>query len=74
MTTGPTLLCEKLERSDPACHEDLQSTVREAVSQAERTRIVDALMKTGGNRVKTAKLLKISRASLYNKLRTYSIE
>ncbi|HXV68942.1 MAG TPA: sigma-54 dependent transcriptional regulator [Nitrospira sp.] len=74
MTTGPTLLCEKLERSDPACHEDLQSTVREAVSQAERTRIVDALMKTGGNRVKAAKLLKISRASLYNKLRTYSIE
>jgi two-component system, NtrC family, response regulator HydG len=44
------------------------------VAQAERTRIVDALEKTAGNRLKAAKLLKISRASLYNKLRAYSIE
>jgi two-component system response regulator AtoC len=44
------------------------------VAQAERTRIVDALEKTAGNRLKAAKLLKISRASLYNKLRAYSID
>ncbi|MGQ0665480.1 MAG: sigma-54 interaction domain-containing protein [Nitrospiraceae bacterium] len=74
MTTGPALLCAKLGAPDPVGEEDLQSTVREAVSQAERSRIVDALMKTGGNRVKAARLLKISRASLYNKLRTYCIQ
>ncbi|NJN36233.1 MAG: hypothetical protein HC794_03225 [Nitrospiraceae bacterium] len=45
-----------------------------AVAQTERTRIVDALTKTSGNRLKAAKLLKISRASLYNKLRAYAIE
>jgi DNA-binding NtrC family response regulator len=31
------------------------------------------ISQAGGNRVKAAKLLKISRASLYNKLRTYQI-
>ena len=36
--------------------------------------IVEALKKTGGNRAKAAKLLKISRASLYNKLRAYRID
>jgi two-component system response regulator AtoC len=43
------------------------------VKQAEKARIVQALAQTGGNRVKAAKLLKISRASLYTKLRTYHI-
>jgi two-component system, NtrC family, response regulator HydG len=37
-------------------------------------RIVQALRQAGGNRVKAAKLLKISRASLYNKIRDYCIE
>lgn len=73
-TTGPELLCDLVVLSDDAEREDLPSTVRKAVSQAERDRIVDALAKTSGNRVKAAKLLKISRASLYNKLRTYSIQ
>ena len=40
---------------------------------AERARIADALKKTGGNRLRAAKLLKVSRASLYNKLREYNI-
>jgi two-component system response regulator AtoC len=44
------------------------------VSHTEQTRILEALKKTNGNRVKAAKLLRISRASLYNKLRAYSIE
>ena len=73
-TTGPELLCDLVAQSDYAEHEDLPSTVRKAISQAERDRIVDALAQTRGNRVKAAKLLKISRASLYNKLRTYSIQ
>ncbi len=73
-TTGPTITCEDLLTPDTVVEEDLRSATRGAVAQAERTRIVDALKKTGGNRAKAAKLLKISRASLYNKLRAYRIE
>lgn len=74
-TTGPTIACRDLLAPDPVGdEEDLRSATRGAVTQAERTCIVDALKKTGGNRAKAAKLLKISRAGLYNKLRAYSIE
>ena len=73
-TTGSTIACQDLLASDTVADEDLRSATRGAVVQAERTRIVDALRKTGGNRAKAAKLLKISRASLYNKLRAYSIQ
>ena len=74
-TTGPSLVCADLAALDEvADDESLRSASRGAVAQAERTRIVDALKKTAGNRLKAAKLLKISRASLYNKLRAYAIE
>ena len=74
-TTGPALSCADLvtARSKSAEH-DLRSVSRGAVTQAERMRIVQALHQAGGNRVKAAKLLKISRASLYNKIRDYQIE
>lgn len=74
-TAGPWLACDDLV-SDGIVSEDecLRSASRGAVAQTERTRIVNALQKTAGNRLKAAKLLKISRASLYNKLRAYSIE
>ena len=73
-TTGPALSCADLltAGSKPAEH-DLRSVSRGAVTQVERMRIVQALQQAGGNRVRTAKLLKISRASLYNKLRDYNI-
>ena len=74
-TTGPWLRCDDLlDLGTSDEHESLRSTSRGAVAQAERARIVDALEKTAGNRLKAAKLLKISRASLYNKLRAYDIE
>ena len=74
-TTGPWLVCDDLlDLGTSDDHESLRSTSRGAVAQAERARIVDALEKTAGNRLKAAKLLKISRASLYNKLRAYDIE
>jgi two-component system response regulator AtoC len=47
---------------------------RGAVTQVERMRIVQVLQQADGNRVKAAKLLKISRASLYNKLHQYDIQ
>jgi two-component system response regulator AtoC len=73
-TTGPTIACEGLVVVGAVAEDEgLRSATRGAVTQAERSRIVEALKKTGGNRAKAAKLLKISRASLYNKLRDYQI-
>jgi two-component system response regulator AtoC len=73
-TTGPELSCKDMVAmgSEPAEH-DLRTVARGAIRQAERRRILQALQKTGSNRAKAAKLLKISRASLYNKLRTYEM-
>ena len=74
-TAGPWLMCDDLISGDVVTEEEsLRSASRGAVAQTERARIVEALQKTAGNRSKAAKLLKISRASLYNKLRAYSIE
>jgi two-component system response regulator AtoC len=73
-TTGPILACTDLVALDPVAKDgDLRSATRGAVTQTERVRIVDALRKTGGNRSQAARRLKISRASLYNKLRDYNI-
>ncbi|MBI3808199.1 MAG: sigma-54-dependent Fis family transcriptional regulator [Nitrospirae bacterium] len=73
-TTGPALSWANLVTAgSQSVEHDLRSVSRGAVMQAERMRIVQALQQAGGNRVKAAKLLKISRASLYNKLRDYSI-
>ncbi|MEK7236194.1 MAG: sigma-54 dependent transcriptional regulator [Nitrospirota bacterium] len=73
-TTGPELSCKDIVAmgSEPA-ERDLRSVSRGATRQAERARILQALQQTGSNRAKAAKLLKISRASLYNKLRDYNI-
>ena len=73
-TTGPILACKDLVALDfVAKNGDLRAATRGAVTQTERIRIIEALKKTGGNRSTAAKLLKISRASLYNKLRSYHI-
>jgi two-component system response regulator HydG len=73
-TTGPLLHLDKKvaegAESEPA---DLRSVGRSAAKAAERTRIVQALEQVSGNRVRAAKLLKISRAGLYVKLREYAI-
>ena len=74
-TIGPELICKDIVAvgSEPAAH-DLRSVARGATRQAERARILQALQQSGSNRVKAAKLLKISRASLYNKIRDYQID
>jgi len=74
-TTGPDLTCgDIVALGSKASEEGLRTMVRDAVSQTEKIRIVDALRKTGGNRLRAAKLLKISRAGLYNKLREYGLQ
>jgi two-component system, NtrC family, response regulator HydG len=73
-TTGPALSCADLVTAgSKSAEHDLRSVSRGAVKQAERARILQALQHANGNRAKTAKLLKISRASLYNKLHQYDI-
>lgn len=74
-TTGPDLTCgDIVALGSKSPEEGLRTVVRDAVSHTERTRIVEALKKTGGNRLRAAKLLKISRAGLYNKLREYGLQ
>ena len=73
---GPTITVGDLfdvpvESSHP---KDLSSVSKAARQQAEKAKIVETLRKAGGDKTKTARLLNISRASLYNKLKTYQIQ
>lgn len=52
---------------------DLRSVSKGAKKQAEKARIIQALQDSQGNRAQAAKNLRISRASLYNKLREYDL-
>jgi two-component system response regulator AtoC len=73
---GPRLAAQDFFQTAGTAAEDatdLRSAARTAAQGAERTRIQQALHNAGGNRVKAAKLLGISRASLYNKLRVYGM-
>jgi DNA-binding NtrC family response regulator len=74
-TTGPELSCKGMVAmgSEPAGH-DLRTVAQGATCQADRARILQALQHANGNRARTAKLLKISWASLYHKIRDYQIE
>jgi two-component system response regulator AtoC len=73
-STGPVLGCKDLLaiESEPVGR-DLRTVARRAARQAECARILQALQQTGSNRAQAAKLLKISRAGLYNKLRSYGM-
>ena len=52
---------------------DLNAVSQAARQVAERDHILQTLAKTKGDKTRAARLLKISRSSLYNKLRTYQI-
>lgn len=77
-TSGPQMTREQLfgsPASPPAPTDiDLRTVGRTAAQQAERTRIQEALRQASGNRSHAARLLKVSRANLYNKLRAYQID
>ena len=53
---------------------DLSSVSKAARQKAEKAKIVETLRHAGGDKTKTARMLKISRASLYNKLKSYQIQ
>ena len=44
-----------------------------SLKEVEKERILNVLNETGGNRCKTARILGISRATLYNKIREYEL-
>lgn len=77
-TSGPHVTREQLFGSNPLrtapAETDLRTVARAAAHQAERTRIEEALHQASGNRSHAARLLKVSRANLYNKLRAYQID
>jgi len=66
----------KYMRQEDAYHTVLQdvSGLDEASDIAERQVIIDALKKCSYNKTKTAEFLKISRSTLYNKMREYNIQ
>ncbi len=51
----------------------LFSATQEVMSKVERERIIESLQECKGNKSKAARLLGISRASFYNKLKRYEI-
>ena len=73
-TKSPDLNCADVgTRGLKKADSDLRSVSKGAKKQAEKARIIQALQDSEGNRVQAAKNLRISRASLYNKLREYDL-
>ena len=73
-TTGPALECARsCDAGSVVGDEDFRSATRGAVTQTERVAHRRRPQEDRWKSIKAAKLLKISRASLYNKLRTYQI-
>ena len=73
---GPTITVEDLFSGSIESHhpKDLSSVSKAARQKAEKAKIVETLRHAGGDKTKTARILKISRASLYNKLKSYQIQ
>jgi len=75
MSPGPEISAEALFMEAPVETPDdaLPDVIRTATESVEREKIAEAIRKAGGNRSRTAKLLGISRATLYNKLKRYNL-
>ena len=51
-----------------------EGSLNDVTSEVEKEKIIRALVETNGNKSAAAKLLKIDRSSLYNKIKRYNIE
>jgi DNA-binding NtrC family response regulator len=60
--------------ADPMDYFSLEQGLHSAVEKLERRLIGRALAAAGGNRTRTAEILKINRRLLYDKLREYGLE
>ncbi|KLU59483.1 transcriptional regulatory protein ZraR [Peptococcaceae bacterium CEB3] len=74
----PEHLPVSLLKANPLSQLGLQSQgfrpLRDVVAETERSYLIEALQRTGNNRVQAAKLLQISRRSLLYKIQEYQIE
>ena len=52
----------------------LKEITKKAAKQIEKEMIQQALVKTGGNKSKAAKMLKMDRMTLYSKLKEFQIQ
>ncbi len=67
------LRAEPLAEIDATAGLSLPQATRQAIVKLERRAILDALESCGGSPAKAARVLGISRASVYNKMRDYGI-
>lgn len=74
-TQGPCIQASAVEESPDSISgtPDLYQMRKLAQSRVEKDMIVKALGEANGNKVLAAKLLSISRATLYNKIKAYNI-
>jgi len=75
MSAGPEITPEALfmEPSVDQPDDALPEMIRTATETVEKEKIAEATRKARGNRSRAAKLLGISRATLYNKLKRYNL-
>jgi two-component system, NtrC family, response regulator HydG len=74
LSPGPVLPAKSLFAEPPAEEEEPQSlegSIRAAKEILEKEKIAEAMQRAGGNRSQAARLLRITRATLYNKLKLY---
>jgi two-component system, NtrC family, response regulator HydG len=69
---GPDHLPPQIANGAPVCR-DAAVSLNESLDDVKRRRLVDALKRTHGNQSETARLLGISRTSVWNQIKKYNI-
>jgi two-component system response regulator AtoC len=76
MSPGPEIRMEALfleKTADEEVMDSLRQVIHTATETVEREKIAIAIKKARGNRTQAARLLGISRATLYNKMKQYGL-
>jgi two-component system, NtrC family, response regulator HydG len=69
---GPDHLPPQIANGAPVCR-DAAVSLNESLDDVKRRRLMDALKRTHGNQSETARLLGISRTSVWNQIKKYNI-
>jgi transcriptional regulator with PAS, ATPase and Fis domain len=70
---GPEHLPPQIDDTSTTCS-DAAMVIDESIDDVKRRRLIDALSRTDGNRSKAARLLGISRTSIWNQMKKYNID